>query len=1085
MPWLGQLFGRRSAKAAGAATPAKSPARATTDDHRSVRVFISSTFLDMQQERDVLVRQTFPALRSRFRARGVELREVDLRWGITRAQAESGEIVPICLAEIDRCRPFFIGLLGERYGWIPPDDALPDRVRDSYPAIAAASGCSVTELEIIHGVLASSATAEAFFFERDAAWIWSLPAEEAAAAAAESRKARARQAELKKRIRASGARVTSYASPEVLGHAVEAVLAEALDARFPNIDAADPFVQDARLHQAYARERVGLHVGAERYVETLDRWLADAAAPPMLIVGASGGGKSTLIANWLHRLKSARSHLLIFDHYLGASPDSADPILLMRRLWEFLNRAEGESVELPTGTPNLMTVSEGLWRRLAQAGAFAKRNGTHILIALDGLDKLAQEQNLRWIPAAPPRVKMLVSSLEGAASDAARGRDWSALAVEPLTESERRAFVNRTLEAWGKRLSADRAERILAHALAGTPLFLRTVLDELRFSATEARLDWQLDLYLQAGDMDDLFGRVLERVETDAGRAFAAQALSLVWASRAGLEEIEILAITNASPLSWSLVRNGLADGLRDQGGRITFGHDFLRTAVAERYLPNDDARRAAHLTIADHYASRPIDLRQAEELPFQLRAAEGWDRLESLLLDVSRLGRQLHRGEAEYLSYWLPLMERGRDLETLLVEAFEARVGGVGNWPREALAYADAIRDFLEFAGMRGSAFQRLAENRASVARGVLGKDDLGALDAKGELAETYRLRGNLAQAKALYEEVLESYRRTLGDAHLETLTTMNNLAGVLFELGEVAAAQAHFERVIEARTMLLGPEDPETITSMNNLAQTLSVQGDIDGAIALQKRVTEASARVLGPDDYLTLASSVNLGKLHRRRGDFPTAQRLLVRALGEVERVLGPEHPLALSACADLGVTLGAMREYAGAKAFSERAFEGSRRALGMDRVETLRDLSNYAAALAHAGDLGAAAERYREAYEGRKRVLGPEHPDTLMDMADLALALYQLGDLVSAERLQAGLVEAATRVLGPDHSETRNAVSDLAKTRAAGSARGRRPAGTRGSAGPAGPPRTHARGDCGGPGGDPRSPGAGPGGGAADG
>ena len=299
---------------------------------------------------------------------------------------------------------------------------------------------------------------------------------------------------------------------------MEAVLAEALDARFPNIDAADPFVQDARLHQAYARERVGLHVGAERYLKTLDRWLADAAAPPMLIAGASGCGKSTLIANWLHRLKGARSDLLNFELYLGASPDSVDPIPLMRRLWEFLNRAEGASVELPTGTPNLMTLSEGLSRRLAQASAFAERNGTYILIALDGLDKLAQEQNLRFVPVPPPRVKILASSLEGVASSAARARGWSALAIEPLTESERRAFLNRTLETWGKRLSADRADRILAHALAGTPLFLRTVLDELRFSATEARLDWQLDLYLKAGDMDDLFSRVLERVETAGAR---------------------------------------------------------------------------------------------------------------------------------------------------------------------------------------------------------------------------------------------------------------------------------------------------------------------------------------------------------------------------------------------------------------------------------------------------------------------------------------------------------------------------------------------------------------------------------------
>jgi hypothetical protein len=27
----------------------------------------------------------------------------------------------LCLAEIECCRPFFIGLLGERYGWVPEE----------------------------------------------------------------------------------------------------------------------------------------------------------------------------------------------------------------------------------------------------------------------------------------------------------------------------------------------------------------------------------------------------------------------------------------------------------------------------------------------------------------------------------------------------------------------------------------------------------------------------------------------------------------------------------------------------------------------------------------------------------------------------------------------------------------------------------------------------------------------------------------------------------------------------------------------------------------------------------------------------
>jgi hypothetical protein len=49
---------------------------------------------------------------------------VNLRWGITEEQARRGDVLPICLGEIDRCRPFFLCLLGERYGWVPGPDRI-------------------------------------------------------------------------------------------------------------------------------------------------------------------------------------------------------------------------------------------------------------------------------------------------------------------------------------------------------------------------------------------------------------------------------------------------------------------------------------------------------------------------------------------------------------------------------------------------------------------------------------------------------------------------------------------------------------------------------------------------------------------------------------------------------------------------------------------------------------------------------------------------------------------------------------------------------------------------------------------------
>ena len=127
-----------------------------------MRVFVSSTFRDMHGEREELVKRVFPELRKRCEARGVTWSEVDLRWGITDEQQAEGPVLPLCLAEIHRCRPFFIGLLGERYGWVP-DHISPDLIAQE-PWLAEHRERSVTELEILHGVLNDPEMADHAFF---------------------------------------------------------------------------------------------------------------------------------------------------------------------------------------------------------------------------------------------------------------------------------------------------------------------------------------------------------------------------------------------------------------------------------------------------------------------------------------------------------------------------------------------------------------------------------------------------------------------------------------------------------------------------------------------------------------------------------------------------------------------------------------------------------------------------------------------------------------------------------------------------------------------------------------------------------
>ena len=77
------------------------------------------------------MKHTFPILRKVASERDVTLTELDLRWGITEEEAKKGKVVEICLREIENSIPFFIGIIGNRYGWVPAKEDLGGNVTEA------------------------------------------------------------------------------------------------------------------------------------------------------------------------------------------------------------------------------------------------------------------------------------------------------------------------------------------------------------------------------------------------------------------------------------------------------------------------------------------------------------------------------------------------------------------------------------------------------------------------------------------------------------------------------------------------------------------------------------------------------------------------------------------------------------------------------------------------------------------------------------------------------------------------------------------------------------------------------------------
>lgn len=184
---------------------------------REIRVFISSTFSDMQAERDYLIKKIFPRFARDCRDYNVVFTPLDLRWGITEEESRSGKVVEICLDEIDRTRPYFIGIVGPRYGWVPSQDDTDDykRLAQKFPWIeqAFAEGKSITEMEMYYGALKDDSQSNAFFcLRRDS----SLPQSERET----DPSLESRRQELKKKIIKSPFWCTEYSTPKELGQEV-------------------------------------------------------------------------------------------------------------------------------------------------------------------------------------------------------------------------------------------------------------------------------------------------------------------------------------------------------------------------------------------------------------------------------------------------------------------------------------------------------------------------------------------------------------------------------------------------------------------------------------------------------------------------------------------------------------------------------------------------------------------------------------------------------------------------------------------------------------------------------------------------
>ena len=644
-------------------------------------IFITSTFRDMQAERDHLRAFVFPVLEERLRERFHHLETIDLRWGVE--SLEEGDlatremlVLKVCLNEIERARPFLIAILGDRYGWIPPVESMHAAAVEAGFA-GDLTGKSVTELEVLYGVLeAGDQRKRCWFYFRKSLDYANMPPEVAAqycesytgdddsALKEENLKL------LKKRLKTElSDRVRSYQvewdkyNHKVIG--LEKWGDQVLEDLWSDLECeTEAFLSEApTIWQAqeklaleeFVEGRIRGFVGREEIInELMDFSMSapeDNANWGVCVTGDAGTGKSSLFG-YMYRELYKNDDLIVLGHAAGTSINSTSVDSMLRRWIYALAKIldQDDPVEEKSSDED---VKNAFCSLLHEASSLKR-----VVVMIDALNQFSpttSAKHLTWLPELwPSNARLIATAISCTASDAFINRSYCKKAKMPLLKLDEASIIVQTVCArYHRTLNDEVSDIILAkqtqddEKAVGNALWLELAVEELNlldaddFARGERDFEEITDPEMRLlallkdtankmpPDVSGLYNAMIDRAEKMFGKSWTQSFVNLIAISRSGWREsdLEILMPVLSGeawdPLKFATLRRGFRAHVIQRGAESQwdFFHPQMRFTVAERMERECVAPASIHTTIADHLEklSGEIDVMRQNELMYHL----------------------------------------------------------------------------------------------------------------------------------------------------------------------------------------------------------------------------------------------------------------------------------------------------------------------------------------------------------------------------------------------------------------------------------------------------------------------------------
>ena len=577
-------------------------------------VFISSTFRDMQAERDALAQEVLPDVTSEAARHQEDVDFIDLRWGVDTTELESEEgarkVLSVCLDEIEHARPYMIVLLGERYGWVP-EKALIDAAALEKDYEAEGDFKSVTALEIEFGALADGRQLDrCLFYQRKGLEQADMSEEDAAVYGAESERHREKLEQLKKKIEEkTGKPIPSYTvtwdsrTHSVTGLSdfcarVSADLKALFSEEWESAGQESGEAQSIRESWRFLEKKASECVAADELLRDFEDCVRKKETSFFFLQGISGSGKSTLIGRMAEDLKEEGAD--VFPFACGTSAQTGTSIDLLEQAVAYLSELLGEEKE-----DTERTFSKLRGRFMELVSLYGERRGDKVLyIILDAAEQLVGEGVLRfgWAPdILPDNVKIISSFTDEKTFEApVRAKERTVRRVrESLKKEEVELIVRSAFARAHKQVGPAILEAVMRHPGTDHPLYLSLLVHRLLMLNSadfgviaELGNDMQaINTYLMRkieespDSVEGLCRTVLLEAGARIDRNLSLLVTRLIAKTAHGLREKDILAILQRQHMPFdalSLAR--LMKYLRPfflygADGRVRFAHRIIREA--------------------------------------------------------------------------------------------------------------------------------------------------------------------------------------------------------------------------------------------------------------------------------------------------------------------------------------------------------------------------------------------------------------------------------------------------------------------------------------------------------------------------